>query len=72
MQKAGFLTTQLIVATCYTVHDVETIFYLRYTNSIWKSCLNMSDARETASCTFLGITHISENDVQMLLVVNIP
>ena len=51
----------LLVATCDLVHDVETIFHLPYLllasgNLFW----NMSDARETANCSFTGITHISE------------
>ena len=29
----------------------------------------MSDARETANCSFTGITHISERDFQMLFAV---
>ena len=43
------------------MHDVETIFDL--SNVLTASgnlFLNMSDARETANCSFTGITHISE------------
>ena len=43
------------------MHDVETIFHLIYLltapgNLFW----NVSDARETANCSFTGITNISE------------
>ena len=54
-----------LLCCCYMwpslVHDVETIFHLSYVqtasgNLFW----NMSDAHETANCSFTGITHISE------------
>ena len=50
-----------VVAICYLVHDVKIIFHLSYglTASgifFW----NMSDDRETANCSFTGITQISE------------
>ena len=50
-----------VVAICDIVHDVETIFHLSYVlkASVNLFC-NMSDARETANCSFTGITHISE------------
>ena len=32
---------------------------------------NMKDVRETAFCSFTGITHTSETDFQMLLAANI-
>ena len=51
-----------VVATCDLVHNVETIFHLSYvltaSGNLFKR--NMSDARETANCSFTGITHISE------------
>ena len=50
-----------VVAICDLVHDVETILHFSYMltasgNLFW----NMSDARETANCSFTGITHIPE------------
>ena len=51
-----------VVAICDLVHDVETIFYLSYVlKASGNLFLNMSDTRETANCSFLGITHIPEN-----------
>ena len=41
-----------VVAISDLVHDVETIFHLFMSN--------MSGARETAICSFTGITHILE------------
>ena len=38
-----------VVAICYLVQDVEAIHGL---------CSDMSDAHETAKCSFTGITHI--------------
>ena len=51
-----------VVALCDLLQDVETIFYLPnvLTASGYLFFLNMSDARETANCSFTGITHISE------------
>ena len=52
------------------MHDVVAIFSLP--NSIWKVFSEMmSDARETAVCSFTGIAHISEKTFHMLLAVNI-
>ena len=43
------------------MHDVETTFHLSYVlTASGNLFLNMSDARETANCSFTGITHISE------------
>ena len=43
------------------VHDVEPIFHLPYVlTTSGNFCLNMSDAHETAICSFTGISHISE------------
>ena len=43
------------------MHDVETIFHLSYVlKASGNLFCNMSDARETAICSFTGITHISE------------
>ena len=43
------------------MHDVESIFHLSYVlTASGNLFLNMSDARETAICSFMGITHISE------------
>ena len=51
-----------VVAICDLVHDVETIFHLSYVLAVSENLFwNMSDARETANCSFTGITHISEN-----------
>ena len=50
-----------VVAICDLVHDVETIFHLSYLLTASGFFFeNMSDARETANCSFTGITHISE------------
>ena len=50
------------------MHDVETIFHLSYVLTASENLfLNMSDARETAICSFTGITNISEKKFQMLL-----
>ena len=50
-----------VVAICDLVHDVETIFHLFYVHTASGNLFkNMSDARETANCSFTGITHISE------------
>ena len=50
-----------VVAICYQVHDVETIFHLSYvltpSGNIFR---NMSDAHETANYSFTGDNHISE------------
>ena len=43
------------------VHFVETIFHLSYVLTASGNLFcNMSDARETANCSFTGIIHISE------------
>ena len=43
------------------MHDVTTIFHLSYVlTAPGNLFLNMSDASETAICSFTGITHISE------------
>ena len=43
------------------MHDLETIFHLSYVLTVSGNLFrNMSDARETANCSFTGITHISE------------
>ena len=43
------------------MHDVETLFRLSSVlTASGNLFLNMSDARETAICSFTGITHISE------------
>ena len=50
-----------VVAICNLVHDVETIFHLSYVLTASGNLFsNMSDACETANCSFTGITHISE------------
>ena len=50
------------------MHDVETIFHLSYVLKASGNLFrNMSDARETANCSFTSITHISEKIFQMLL-----
>ena len=50
-----------VVAICDLVHDVETIFHLSHVLiASGNLLLNMSDAHETANCSFTGITHISE------------
>ena len=49
------------VAICDLVHDMKTIFHLSYLLIASENLLfNMSGARETANCSFTGITHISE------------
>ena len=46
---------------CDIVHDVETLFHLSYVLTASGNLFcNMSNARETANCSFTGITHISE------------
>ena len=48
-----------VVAKCDLVHDVETIFQLFYVLTASGNLFrNMSDVRETANCSFTGITHI--------------
>ena len=43
------------------MHDVEIIFHLSYVLTASGNLFcNMSYARETANCSFTGITHISE------------
>ena len=50
-----------VVAICDIVHDVKTILHLSYVlTASGNLFLNMSDARETANCSFTCITHISE------------
>ena len=50
-----------VVAICDLVHDVTTIFHPSYVLTASGNLFrNMSDARETANCSFTGITHISE------------
>ena len=50
-----------VVAICDLVHDVSTIFHLSCVLTASGNLFrNMSDARETANCSFTGITHISE------------
>ena len=50
-----------VVAICDLVHDVDTLFHLSYVLTASGNLFrNMSDARETANCSFMGITHISE------------
>ena len=50
-----------VVAICDLVHDVETIFQLSYVLKTSGNLFgNMSDAHETANCSFTGITHTSE------------
>ena len=50
-----------VVAICDLVHDVETIFHLSYVLKASGNLFrNISDACETANCSFMGITHISE------------
>ena len=50
-----------VVAKCDLMHDVETIFHLSYVLTASGNLFrNMSDARETENCSFMGITHISE------------
>ena len=50
-----------VVAIGDLVHDVETIFHLSHVSTASGNLFcNMSDARETANCSFMGITHISE------------
>ena len=52
-----------VVAIYDLVHDVKTIFHLSYLLTASGNLFrNMSDARETANCSFTCITHI-----QMLL-----
>ena len=51
----------LLVATCNLVHDVETIFHLPWLlPASGFFFLKMSDARETANCSFTDINYISE------------
>ena len=50
-----------VVAMSDLVHDVETIHCLCYLLTASGNLFrNMSDAREVADCSFLGITHISK------------
>ena len=57
----GIIIFCFVVAICDLVQDVETIFHLSYLlTASGNLFLNMSDARETANCSFTGITHISE------------
>ena len=50
-----------VVAICDLVHDVGAIFHLSYVLTASGNLFrNMNDARETANCSFTGITHISE------------
>ena len=50
-----------VVAICDLVHDVEIIFYISYVLTASGNLFRkMSDACETANCSFTGITHISE------------
>ena len=50
------------------MNDKETIFHLFYLLTTSGNLFrNMSDACETANCSFTGITHISEKKLQMLL-----
>ena len=48
----------IVVAIFDLIHDVEV--YFTFLNCLYhlESFLNMSDARETALCSFSGITHI--------------
>ena len=50
-----------VVAIFDIVHDVETMHGLcQLLIASGNLFLNMNDARETANCSFVGITHISE------------
>ena len=51
-----------VVAIFDLVHAVETIFHLSYVLTASGNLFcNMSHARETENCSFMGITHITEN-----------
>ena len=50
-----------VVALFDLVHDVEAIYGLCYLlKASGNFSQNMSEANETANCSFTGITHISE------------
>ena len=50
-----------VVAICDIVQAVEATYGISYVlTSSGNLFGNMSDARETANCSFTGITHISE------------
>ena len=52
------------------VHDVEAILCLRLLLTISKNLFcNMRDVRETANCSFTGITYVSGKIFQTLLAV---
>ena len=49
-----------VVAICDLVHAVEATYGIPVITASGNLFLNMSDARETANCTFTGITRTSE------------
>ena len=50
----------IVVAIFDLVHDVDALFHLLLLLTASENLfVNTSDARETANCSFTGITHIS-------------